>query len=149
MSYKELDFEKSLYEMFKIDKKTKKEIIKLNGINNVFQYFNNLFNILHKDIINESKNRYSEYIIEHTELKDKLKELIKNKNNYTYKWYIDMFNDIYKKIEEHEKAHYGPCDLLFKRIGKAKFLLDEQCCDNEKLIIKLNKIKKYIERYYY
>lgn len=134
---------KFICDMFKIDNQTQHQLIKLNHNNedDVITYFEKLFNILHKDIINESKNRYAEYIVKHTELKNKLKKLIKNKNNYQYKYYTIMLNDIEEEIYKHEREYYDIFDDKYKILGKSKFLLDEQCYENEKLMKKLNKLK--------
>lgn len=129
--------------MFEIDKRTQKQLISLNYNNkdDTITYFEKVFNIIHKDIINESKNRYAEYIVKRKELRKKLKKLIKNKNNYQYKYYVIMLNDIEKEIDKHEREYYDIFDDKYKRLGKAKFLLDEQYYKNEKLIKKLDKLK--------
>ena len=129
--------------MFKIDKQTQKQLINLyhNNKDDTITYFEKLFNIIHKDIINESKNRYAEYVVKHKELRSKLKELIKNKNNYQYKYYVIMLGDIENEIEKHEREYYDIFDHKYKNLGKAKFLLDERYYDNEKLIEKLDKLK--------
>ncbi len=151
MSVQELKRENELYNMFEIDSNTKKKIKNLTNKYEQagYRYFEKLFNILHKDILNESKNRYCNYIVKHTVLKNKLKELIKNKNNYEYKYYVMMVNDIIEQMKNNKKSHFGRSDGLFKRIGKAKFLLDEKYYDEKKIIKKLDKIKKYIREYYY
>ena len=129
--------------MFKIDKQTQKQLINLyhNNKDDTITYFEKLFNIIHKDIINESKNRYAEYVVKHKELRSKLKELIKNKNNYQYKYYVIMLGDIENEIEKHEREYYDIFDHKYKNLGKAKFLLDERYYDNEKSIEKLDKLK--------
>ena len=129
--------------MFKIDKQTQKQLINLyhNNKDDTITYFEKLFNIIHKDIINESKNRYAEYVVKHKELRSKLKELIKNKNNYKYDIYVIMLNDIENEIDKHKHEYYDIFDDKFRRLGKAKFLLDEQYYENEKLIEKLDKLK--------
>ena len=134
---------KYICDMFKIDKQTQKQLINLyhNNKDDTITYFEKLFNIIHKDIINESKNRYAEYVVKHKELRSKLKELIKNKNNYQYKYYVIMLGDIENEIEKHEREYYDIFDHKYKNLGKAKFLLDERYYDNEKLIEKLDKLK--------
>lgn len=135
---------KYLCDMFKIDDQTNKQLIDLNYNNkdDTITYFEKLFNIIHKDIINESKNRYAEYVVKRKELRKKLKKLIKNKNNYQYKYYVIMLGDIEKEIDKHEREYYDIFDHKFKNLGKAKFLLDERYYENEKLIKKLDKLKK-------
>ena len=134
---------KFICDMFKIDKQTQKQLINLyhNNKDDTITYFEKLFNIIHKDIINESKNRYAEYVVKHKELRSKLKELIKNKNNYKYDIYVIMLNDIENEIDKHKHEYYDIFDDKFRRLGKAKFLLDEQYYENEKLIEKLDKLK--------
>jgi len=135
---------KYLCDMFKIDDQTNKQLINLNYNNkdDTITYFEKLFNIIHKDIINESKNRYAEYVVKRKELRKKLKKLIKNKNNYQYKYYVIMLSDIEKEIDKHEREYYDIFDDKYRRLGKAKFLLDERYYDNEKLIKKLDKLRK-------
>lgn len=134
---------KYLCDMFKIDNQTQKQLIDLNHNNkdDTIKYFEKLFNIIHKDIINESKNRYAEYVVKRKELRKKLKKLIKNKNNYQYKYYIIMLGDIEKEIDKHEHEYYDIFDHKYKNLGKAKFLLDEQYYEDEKLNKKLDKLK--------
>lgn len=134
---------KSCWSMLKFDKQTNKEISKLRYDRdiNVIQYFEKLFNVLHKDILKEAKDRYVKYIVKHTELRDKLINLFENRNNYEYKYYMIMYNDIKKEIEENERKYYDIFEDGLKRLGKAKFLMDERCCDEEQLMKKLNKLK--------
>ena len=153
MSVEELKREEELHIMFEFDDKTKKKIKKINNyyVNNddaVVVYFVRIFNILHQDVINTSKDRYVKYFTKHIELKNDLKELLKNKNNYTYKEYMNMYNDIKKQIEDHKRTCYSRSDSLYKTIGEAKFLLDEKICEGKKFLKKLNKLKKYIIYYY-
>ena len=148
----EIKREKELNDMFSIDKKTIKNIKKINSYytdsDNPIEYFNKFFNLLHQDITNESKDRYSKYIVKHAELKNKLNEIFETKNSYPYKVYRYMFSDVLKQIEDNKQSYYGICDGLYKRIGKAKFLLDEDYCRGDELYKKLNKLKKYIIHYY-
>lgn len=149
MATQELSREKELYHMFELDKITKKKIAKLEEIENDNIYFRDLFNILHEEILKESKNRYTEYIIKHTELKNKLKNLIEHKNDYQYKYYIIMLKDITEQMKNNKKLHYGICDTVFRKIGKAKFLIDEDYNYDKKVLKSLNKIRKYIASYYH
>lgn len=140
----EINSKKYICDMFRLDEHTQHQLIKLNYRNkdDVITYFEKLFNIIHKDIINESKNRYAEYIVKHTELKNKLKELVKNKNNYEYKYYAIMINDIEKEIKKHERECYDIFDDKYKVLGKAKFLMDEKYHSEEQLNKKLNKLRE-------
>jgi hypothetical protein len=137
------EINESCWSMLKSDKQTNKEISKFKYDRdiNVIQYFEKLFNILHKDILKEAKDRYAKYIVKHTELRNKLNKLFKNKNNYEYRYYIIMYNDIEKEIKKNERKYYDVFEDGLKRLGKAKFLMDEKCCDEEQLMKKLNKLK--------
>lgn len=139
-----MNSEKSSWRVLVSDKYTRKEIRKLDYDNkiNVIQYFEKLFNILHKDVLREAKDRYTKYVVKHTELRRKLIKLFENKNNYEYKYYNMMYDDIRKEIDKHEREYYTIFEDGLKRLGKAIFLMDERCCDEEQLIKKLKKLRE-------
>ena len=141
---------KELYNMFKFDDTTVKKIKKLNYYyrrnDNTIEYFNKLFEILHKDVLTESKNRYVEYIKKNCELKKNFKKLFKDKNEYKYDIYINLYNNIKKQMNINKKLYYGICDGLYRKIGKAKLLIDEKIYEED--FKKLDSIKQYIIDYY-
>ena len=143
---------KELSDMFKIDDDTKKKIKRLNSLyrtddDNVVEYFNNLFNIIHKDILIGSRNRYIEYIKKNIELKKSFKSLCKNKNLYKYDIYMNLYNNIKEQKEINKSLYYGRRDGLYKSLGKASLLMAGKT-DNEKILNRLNKSKQYIINYY-
>ena len=132
-----------------LDDITKKKIKKLNNDYkniNIYckEYFDKLFEIIHKDILNLSEELYCEYLNKSKEIKDEIKKLYEHKNEYDVNTYIKNIKKLsLNKMTIKYKITETFRDFFF-HLGKSKYLLNNDV-KNEK---QLYKQQKYFITYF-
>ena len=132
-----------------LDDYTKKKIKKLsNEYKNMCvyckEYFDKLFEIIHKDILNLSNELYYDYLNKTTEINNEIKKLYEHKNEYDFETYTTKLKKLISDKEMYKLKITDGYRNYFLHLGKSKFLIDNDIKNEEQLY----KQQKYLIIYF-